>query len=78
MCNFKFLSYCKGIVLFHSHLCNFIVIVSEINCVNVNVNVNVYQKNRKNEKFVQKNTKAKRNDIRGQENTMGKWKSQIN
>ena len=52
--------------------------MSEINCVNVNVNVNVYQKNRKNEKFVQKNTKAKRNDIRGQENTMGKWKSQIN
>ena len=48
--------------------------MSEINCVNVNVNVNVYQKNMKNEKFVQKNTKAKRNDIRGQENTMGNGK----
>ena len=50
--------------------------MSEINCVNVNVNV--YQKNWKNEELVQKNTKAKGNDIRGQENTMGKWESQIN
>ena len=32
MCNFKFISYCKGIVLFQSHLCNSIVIVRNKFC----------------------------------------------
>ena len=27
MCNFNFISYCKGIVLFEPHLCNSILIV---------------------------------------------------
>ena len=32
MCNFKFISYCKGIALFQSHLCNSIVIVRNKLC----------------------------------------------
>ena len=35
MCNFKFINYCKGIVQFQSH-CVIILLLSEINCVNVN------------------------------------------
>ena len=38
MCNFNLISYCKGIVLFQSN-CVILLLLSEINCVNVNVNV---------------------------------------
>ena len=37
MCNLNFISYCKGIVIFQSHV--ILLLLSEINCVNVNVNV---------------------------------------
>ena len=36
MCNFNLISYCKGIVLFQSN-CVILLLLSEINCVNVNV-----------------------------------------
>ena len=32
MCNFNFISYCKGIAIFQSHLCNSIVIVRNKLC----------------------------------------------
>ena len=32
MCNFNFISYCKGAVLFQSHLCNSTVFIRNILC----------------------------------------------
>ena len=34
MCNFNFISYCQGIVIFH-HICVILLLLSEIHCVNV-------------------------------------------